>query len=131
MPRCLLCNDTDIIVHAGAGELFETPCLACESERLNVKLALAMYVVCARSPFSNQMLFTVGEALEAAEAPTLRHVVWSSRGVVDLIERRHKAAHRAWHIRHRWTDLWFAFKVTVAVVAIDAAVQAGIFLWAR
>ncbi len=131
MPRCLLCNDTDVILHAGGGELVETPCLACESERLNAKLALAMYTTCARSPFSHRMLFTIGEVCDASESPTLRHVVWSNSAVLELIDRRHKAAHRAWQVRHRWTDLWFAFKVACVVATADGLFRLGIFLWTR
>ncbi len=127
MPRCKICNDTDVILHAaaeGSGPEWsvESPCPACEFGRLNVKLALANYELFARCPFTNRMLFSINKICEVAAVTALRDVDWHKPEVVELVDRAHKAAHRAYLKRHRWDDLWFAVKCGLLYGALRVAV---------
>ena len=114
MPLCALCNDTDVVLHPASkgykwGQV-ETPCPVCEFKRLNAKLALVNYELFARCPFTNRMLFTIGKVCEVASVMALRDVDWNKTAVVALVDGAHRAAHREYLLRHRWSDLWFAVK---------------------
>ena len=126
MPLCALCQDTDVVLHPASKEFdwgqVETPCPVCEFKRLNAKLALANYATFARCPFTNRMLFTIGKVCEVASVMGLRDVDWNKPEVVAFVSGAHRAAHREYLRRHRWSDLWFALQCGLLFGVLRGAV---------